>query len=157
TAGVVLQLVLLTRRRGRVVLRPRHFRPDPAALASIVRLSGAAVLQNMISTASWIGLVRILAGFGSAALAGNTIGIRIVLFALLPSLGIGNAAAALVGQNLGARRPDRAEAAVWTASRYSTIYLASVGFVFLVLSPTLVSFFTRDPEVAAYGARCLRI
>jgi putative MATE family efflux protein len=157
SAGVVLQIVLLTRRSGRLVLQPRHFRPRPAVLASIVRLSGAAVLQNMISTASWIGLVRILAGFGSAALAGNTIGIRIVLFALLPSLGIGNAAAALVGQNLGARRPDRAEAAVWTASRYSTIYLAAVGFVFLVLSPTLVSFFTRDAEVAAYGARCLRI
>jgi putative MATE family efflux protein len=157
SAGVVLQIVLLTRQSGRVVLRPRHFRPEPAALASIVRLSGAAVLQNMISTASWIGLVRILAGFGSAAVAGNTIGIRIVLFALLPSLGIGNAAAALVGQNLGAGRPDRAEAAVWTASRYSTIYLAAVGFVFLVLSPTLVAFFTRDPEVAAYGARCLRI
>jgi putative MATE family efflux protein len=157
TAGVVLQVVLLTRQSGRVVLRPRHFRPDPAVLTSIVRLFGAAVLQNMISTASWIGLVRILAGFGSAAVAGNTIGIRIVLFALLPSLGIGNAAAALVGQNLGAGRPDRAEAAVWTASRYSTVYLAAVGLVFLVLSPTLVSFFTRDPEVAAYGARCLRI
>src|SRR3954452_10054789 len=157
SAGVVLQIVLLTRQNGRRVLRPRHFEPAAAVIRSIVRMSGAAVLQNLISTASWIGLVRILAGFGSAALAGNTIGIRIVIFALLPSLGIGNAAAALVGQNLGAGRPDRAEAAAWTASRYSTMYLAAVGLVFLVLSPTLVSLFTQDAEVAAIGARCLRI
>ena len=104
-----------------------------------------------------MGLVRILTGFGSAAVAGNTIGIRIILFALLPSFGVSNAAATLVGQNLGAGKPDRAEAAAWTAGRYNTICLGVVGVVFLLFAPQLIAIFTSDPEVAAYGVRCLRI
>jgi len=89
--------------------------------------------------------------------AGNTIGIRIILFALLPSFGVSNAGATLVGQNLGAGRPDRAEAAVWTAAWYNTAFLGSVGAVFLLFAPFLISIFTHDPEVASYGIRCLRI
>jgi Na+-driven multidrug efflux pump len=94
---------------------------------------------------------------GSAAVARNTIGIRIILFALLPSFGVSNAAATLVGQNLGAKKPDRAEAAAWKAGMYNTICLGTVGAIFVLFAPQIVSFFTMDPEVARYGVRCLRI
>ena len=109
-----------------------------------------------MNTASWMGLVRILTSFGSAAVAGNTIGIRIIIFALLPSFGVSNAAATLVGQNLGAGKPDRAEAAAWKVGLYNTIFLGGVGLVFLLFAPLIISFFT-DPDVARYGISCLRI
>ena len=126
-------------------------------MRSILRISGTATFQNFVGTASWIGLVRILTGFGSAAVAGNTIGIRIILFALLPSFGVSNAAATLVGQNLGAGKPDRAEAAAWKAGMYNTVCLGTVGATFLLFAPQLIHLFTADPEVAHYGIRCLRI
>jgi Na+-driven multidrug efflux pump len=126
-------------------------------MRSILRMSGVGIFQNFIATASWMGLVRILTGFGSAAVAGNTIGIRIIMFALLPSFGVSNAAATLVGQNLGARRPDRAEAAVWRAGLYNTFCLVAVGLIFLAFAPQLIWIFSEDPEVIPYGVRCLRI
>ena len=157
TAGVVYQVYRLTRGDSRVVVRAAHLRFDGRVMAGILRMSGVGVFQNFIATASWLGLVRILTGFGSAAVAGNTIGIRIILFALLPSFGVSNAAATLVGQNLGARRPDRAEAAVWRAGLYNTFCLAGVGTIFLVFAPQLIRIFSTDPEVVPYGVRCLRI
>jgi Na+-driven multidrug efflux pump len=109
-----------------------------------------------IGMVSWIGLVRILASFGSAALAGYTIGIRIVIFALLPSAGLSNAAATMVGQALGARKPDRAEQAVWTAGRYSMWFLGAIGVAFVIGAPWIVSIFTSDREVARYAIGTLR-
>jgi putative MATE family efflux protein len=156
-SGVLYQILHLVRGRGRVVIRARHLHIDPHTMAGILRLSGVAVFQNFIATASWIGLIRILAGFGSTALAGNTIGIRIILFALLPSWGVSNAAATLVGQNLGARKPERAERAAWRAGFYNTLILSGVGLIFLFFAPLLVGAFTSDPAVLMYGARCLRI
>jgi MATE family, multidrug efflux pump len=156
-SGVLYQLFHLTRRGGRIEIHARHLGFDSAVMKTILRISGTATFQNFIATASWMGLVRILTGFGSAAVAGNTIGIRIILFALLPSFGVSNAAATLVGQNLGAGKPDRAEAAAWKAGLYNTICLGSVGAVFLLFAPLLISFFTKDPEVARYGVGCLRI
>ncbi len=155
--GVLYQLYHLTRADGRIRIRPADFRIDPATMTGILRISGTATFQNFVSTASWMGLIRILTGFGSAAVAGNTIGIRIILFALLPSFGVSNAAATLVGQNLGAGSPERAEAAAWTAGLYNTIFLGSVGVIFLLFAPFLIGIFTSDPEVAPYGVRCLRI
>ena len=102
-------------------------------MGSMLRLSGSGTLQILIGTASYVALVRILSVFGSAALAGYTIGIRLIIFALLPSLGISNAAATMVGQNLGAGHPERAEKAVWTAAFYNMLFLGSVGVVFFVL------------------------
>jgi putative MATE family efflux protein len=157
TAGVGYQLYRLTRGDSRIVLRRHHLRIEPRVMAAILRMSGVGVFQNFIATASWMGLVRILTGFGSAAVAGNTIGIRIIMFALLPSFGVSNAAATLVGQNLGAGRPDRAEAAVWRAGLYNTICLSLVGLVFLLFAPQLIHIFSNDPEVVPYGVRCLRI
>ena len=156
-AGVLFQIYHLTRPGGRIRIRLPHLRFDPAVMGGILRISGTAVFQNFIGTASWVGLVRILTGFGSAAVAGNTIGIRIILFALLPAFGVSSAAATLVGQNLGAGKPDRAEAAAWKAGLYNTYCLGVVGLIFLLFAPQLIGLFTNDPSVAPYGIRCLRI
>jgi putative MATE family efflux protein len=155
--GVLYQLYVLTRRTGRVQVQPRHLSLDPAVMRGILRISGTAMFQNFVATASWMGLMRILTGFGSAAVAGNTIGIRIILFALLPSFGVSNAAATLVGQNLGAHKPERAEASAWKAAWYNTAFLGGIGVIFVLFAPQLLAIFTPDPDVAAYGIRCLRI
>jgi putative MATE family efflux protein len=156
-SGVLYQLYHLTRPGGRIEIHARHWRFDLDVMRTILRISGTATLQNFVNTASWMGLVRILSGFGSAAVAGNTIGIRVILFALLPSFGVSNAAATLVGQNLGAGKPDRAEAAAWKVGLYNTIFLGAVGLIFLLFAPFIISFFTTDSEVARYGVSCLRI
>ena len=155
--GVLYQLYHLTRPGGRVTIERRHLRVDGDTMRAILRISGTATFQNFVGTASWMGIVRIISTFGSAALAGNTIGIRIILFALLPSWGISNAAATLVGQNLGAGKPERAEAAAWKAGLYNTVFLGTVGVSFLLFAPWLIAIFTSDPEVARYGVGCLRI
>jgi MATE family, multidrug efflux pump len=155
--GVLLQLYFLWRGRGLIAIRRSHLHFDPRVMMNMIRLSGSAVFQAFIATSSWLGLVRILASFGSDALAGYTIAIRTVVFALLPSWGLANAAATLVGQNLGAGKPDRAEASVWRACLYNAAFLGSVGLVFVVFADPLVGVFTRDPSVAPVAASGLRI
>jgi Na+-driven multidrug efflux pump len=108
-------------------------------------------------TSSWAGLVRIVAAFGSAAVAGYGIAIRVVLFALLPSWGMANAAATLVGQNLGAGRPERAEQAVWRAAFYNLLFLGGAGLLFVLFGGPIVGGFSSDPTVVAYGSQALRI
>ena len=155
-SGVLYQLWTLSRGRGRIVIERRHLRLDPAVMLRLLKLSGNAVLQILIGTASWIGLVRILSGFGSSVLAGYTIGIRIIVFALLPSWGMSNAAATMVGQSLGAGKPDRAERSVWIAGFYNMLFLSTVGLVFVIFAPQLISLFTDDPAVVPWGTACLR-
>ena len=142
-SGVLYQLYHLARRGGRLEVHARHWRFDLDVMRTILRISGNATFQNFVNTASWMGLVRILTTFGSAAVAGNTIGIRIIIFALLPSFGVSNAAATLVGQNLGAGKPERAEAAAWKAALYNTMFLGGIGLIFLLFAPLLISFFTQ--------------
>jgi len=154
--GVLFQLWTLSRGRGRVVIRRRHLRLQPASMLRLLRISGNGILQVLIGTASWTGLVRILSSFGSAALAGYTIGIRIVVFAILPSWGLSNAAATMVGQNLGAGKPDRAERSVWKAAFYNMIFLGCVGLLFILFADPLIRLFTGDPAVVSYGTACLR-
>src|SRR5437870_4335449 len=115
------------------------------------------MFQIVIGTTSWIGLVRILSRYGSTAIAGNTIGIRIIIFALLPSWGMSNAGATMVGQGLGAGKPERAERAVWLAGMYNMVFLGVVGLVFVGFAGPLMGIFTADPEVARSGTQCLRI
>jgi len=110
-----------------------------------------------IGTASWIGLVRIVASFGSEAIAGYQIAIRIIVFALLPSWGLANAAATLVGQGLGAQKPDRAERAVWLAGFYNMLFLGAVGALFVLLAEPIVHLFTQEPAVATVAVLCLRV
>ena len=155
--GVLFQFWTLSRGRGRVIIRREHLGLDLAAMWRLLRISGNGIFQVMIGTASWIGLVRILSAFGSAALAGYTIGIRIIVFAVLPSWGLSNAAATLVGQNLGAKKPDRAERSVWIAALYNMIFLGSVGLLFVLFARPLIGLFSKDPSITPYGVDCLRI
>ncbi|HEX2190072.1 MAG TPA: MATE family efflux transporter [Longimicrobiaceae bacterium] len=155
--GALLALSLLVRPGGRITVRRRHLEVRPELLARIVRLSASGAFQVLVGTASWIGLVRIISTFGSAALAGYTIGIRIVIFALLPSFGMSSAAATMVGQALGAGKPERAERAVWRAGFYNLCFLGTVGLGFVVFAGPLVRLFTDDPAIIPYGADCLRI
>ena len=155
--GVLLQFWILSRGRGRVAIRREHIALDPAAMWRLVRISANGVLQALIGTASWIGIVRLLTTFGSAIVAGYTIGIRIIVFAILPSWGLSNAAATMVGQNLGAKKPDRAEKSVYVAAGYNMIFLGGVGVAFAVFAKELIRLFTSDPAVLPVGTECLRI
>jgi putative MATE family efflux protein len=133
----------------------RHLTPLFADIRAILATAGNGILQMAIGTTSWIGLVKILATFGSVALAGYTIAIRIVLFALMPAWGLANAGATLVGQNLGAGKPDRAEQAVWIATRSNMLFLGIVGLLFVVFAGPLVRLFSSDPQVLEHGIRAL--
>ena len=154
--GVLYQLYMLSRRDGRLRIEARHLALDPAVMRGIWRLSSTGVFQILVSTTSWVILVRILSTFGSAVVAGNTIGIRLIIFALLPAWGLANAAATMVGQALGAGKPDRAERAAWLAARYNVACLAAVSAVFVAAAEAIVGIFTTDPEVARHGVACLR-
>jgi putative MATE family efflux protein len=154
--GVLFAASRLRRPESRVRVQAHHFRLDLALIGRVIRLSSAATFQVFVGMASWIGLVRIIASFGSAALAGYTIGIRVVMFALLPSFGMSNAAATMVGQALGAKKPDRAEAAVWKTARYNAVFLALIGLAFVLFAKQIVGGFTPDPSVARYGVMALR-
>ncbi len=155
--GVAYQLRLLTAGTGRVRIEPRHWRPQLAVMTRLARVSGVGILQFLVGTASFLGLVRILAGFGDVALAGYTLAVRIIIFVLLPAWGIGNAAATLVGQNLGAGDPERAERAVWLTALCNMVFLGVVAVVFLFFAEPLAGLFTPDLQVATLAAECLRI
>jgi Na+-driven multidrug efflux pump len=141
----------------RIAILARHVRVELELMWRLVRLSASGAFQVFIGMASWVGLIRVLAGFGSDALAGYTIGIRVVIFALLPSWGLSNAAATMVGQALGARDPARAEAAVWKAGFYNLCFLGTVGLLFVIFARQIGGIFTDDPEVLRYAVDCLRI
>jgi len=155
--GAIYAVTRLFRQASRIPVGRRHLRVDVGVMRQILSLSGSATLQNLIGMASWIGLVRILAGYGSEALAGYTIAVRLIIFALLPSWGLSNAAATMVGQSLGARKPERAERAVWQAGAYNARFLVAVGILFFVAAPLILRAFTSDPVVSDYAVHCLRI
>jgi len=154
--GVLYQLGALGAGRGHLAIRREHLRIDRAVQAAILRLSGTGILQILIATTSWVGLTVVVTGFGSLAVAGYGIATRIVMFALMPSFGMANAAATLVGQNLGAGHPDRAEQAVWRASFYNLILLGSGGLLLIVFGEVIVRAFNTDPVIVGYGTTALR-
>jgi putative MATE family efflux protein len=155
--AVVAQLWMLASGRSRIHITRRHLRLIPSVMWNVCRLSGSGFIQILIDTSSYIGLVRIIATFGPEVLAGYTIGIRTVIFAILPAWGMANAAATMVGQALGAGKPERAEEAVWTAAKYNAIVLGAVGALFVAFAPWIVAIYTDDAAVAPYATSCLRI
>ena len=154
--GALFALSRLVKSGGRFEIKREHLKIEPAIMLRLIRLSATGTFQVFIGMASWIGLVRIISSFGSNAVAGYTFGIRVILFALLPSWGMANAAATMVGQALGAGNPSRAERAVWQAGFYNMIFLGVVGLVFILFAPQIIWFYTRDAAVAVYGVACLR-
>jgi putative MATE family efflux protein len=155
--GVLYQFRCLARGGGHLKVERRHLRLEPAVMVRLLRVSLGGIVQMLIVTASWVGLVRILTPFGSAALAGYTIAVRIIIVAILPAWGVANAAATLVGQNLGAGRPERAERSVWLTGFYNMAVLGVVTVLFLALAEPLIRVFSSDPEVVRVGVDCLRV
>lgn len=155
--GVLYQLWHLTGRAGRIRIHWADFKPQWDILGTILKTSGSGILQMFIATTSWVGLVKILAVFGSPVLAAYTIAIRVVIFALMPAWGLANAGATLVGQNLGAKQPERAEQAVRIAAKFNVIFLGAVGLLFIVFSRPIISLFTADPAVYPEAVRALWI
>jgi MATE family, multidrug efflux pump len=154
--GVLYQFYMLSSPKGRVQARADQIRLDFKVMARLLRLSLGGMFQFMVATASWLLLIRIVAIFGDAALAGYTIAIRIIIFALLPSWGMSNAAATLVGQNLGAGKPERAERSVWVTGFTNMVFLSGVTVVFVLLAGPLIRIFTQDESVLPYGIEALR-
>jgi putative MATE family efflux protein len=155
--GVLFQLYMLSKGSAHLEVLKKHIRVKLKLMWNILEVAGVGVLQLLVATASWLAMVRLIQSFGSQATAGYTVAIRIVIFSTLPSWGLGSAAATLVGQNLGAKQPERAEQSVWRASFFNAVFLAVVSVVFLIWAPQLVSIFSADPQVVRYGANCLRI
>ena len=157
--GIALMMAIwmLARGSGHLALKRRHLAVEPATMWRIARLSGMGTFQVAIGSMSWMGLVRVVSSFGSTAMAGYTIAIRLVIFALMPAFGLGGAAATMVGQSLGAQKPERAEQAVWTAAKYDVVFLSAIGLVFLTFTPSIVGIFTADQAVAAIAIDGLRV
>jgi len=154
--GVLLQLWFLSSGKSRVVVHWHRIRLIPSLMIRLVRLSLGGMFQYLVSVASWIVLVRMCAVFGSVAIAGYTLALRIILFALLPSWGMANAGATLVGQNLGAGKPERAEKSVWLAGFYNMIFLGLIAVVFIGFAGPLVRIFSSDPDVVFMASTTLR-
>lgn len=157
STGALYALSRLLRPGGRVHLSSRFLRLEPVLMWRLVRLSASGTFQIFIGMASWVLLIRVLSSFGSEALAGYTIAMRVIMFALLPAWGMSNAGATMVGQALGAGKPDRAERAVWIAGRYNFVFLGLVGVTFVLFAPAIVALFTQDAGVARYAVDGLRL
>ena len=155
--GVSYQLWVLFTGRSKIRVDPKKLGVDPAVMRRLIRISAVGILQFLVSTASFLFLAKIMSRFGDAALAGHTLAIRLITFVLLPVWGVGNAAATLVGQNLGAGNPERAERSVWVTSFVNMCILGTVALVFIFIPERVVGLFPVADEVAALASSCLRI
>lgn len=155
--GVLFQLWQLGSGKNRLVVHRNQVRLNVPVMLRLLRVSATGILQFLLATASWMALVRIVATFGSAAVAGYTIAVRMLVFTILPSWGLSNAAATLVGQNLGAGKPGRAESSVYRTGFFNMGYLALIAMVFVFFPAPLVAVFTVEPRVVATAIACLTI
>lgn len=154
--GVLYQLYILFRGKGIIQLLKKNLIFQAAVMKRLIKVSLGGMGQFLIGTASWILLVRIISVFGSEAVAGYTISFRIIIFTILPSWGIANAAATLVGQNLGAGQPDRAEKSVWKCAYYNMLFLVFIAILFFIMAEQFVTIFNDDPIVVGHGVIALR-
>jgi putative MATE family efflux protein len=155
--GVLIQVFYLFKGSGIIKIRLENFKPDFGVIVRLLKLSAGGTGQFIIASASWVFLMKIVSNFGDSAVAGYTIAVRVIVFTILPSWGMANAAATLVGQNLGAGQPDRAEKSVWKTGFANMIFLGLIMIVFLFLSEPILSFFTRDSVAIMNGAKCLQV
>jgi len=155
--GVLLQLWVLFRGAKHIRVLTSQIHIHAEVMMRLVRTSLGGIGQFVIATSSWVGLVRIMSTFGSEALAGYTIAVRIFVFTFLPAWGLSNAAATLVGQNLGAKQPERAERSVWITGFANMAFMAVVSLGYIFFNEELVRIFTSEPGVVAAGAECLRV
>lgn len=155
--GVLYQCIMLARKSSVIRISVENLKVQFSIITSLIKISLGGMGQFLVESASWIFLVRIVSIFGSDALAGYTIAIRIIIFTLLPSFGLANAASTLVGQNLGANEPERAEKSVWKAAFYNMVFLGTVSFFFIVFAEAFIGIFSTEPVVISYGKIALQI
>ncbi|MEP6647295.1 MAG: MATE family efflux transporter, partial [Saprospiraceae bacterium] len=155
--GVCYQVYHLVNGKSLIHLQLRHLKWAGEIIGKLLKVASTGVLQFAIATASWLFIVRIISYFGDAAVAGYSIGIRMIIFTILPAWGMAGAASTLVGQNLGAQQPERAEKSVWRTAFFNLLFLSTISVLFLLFAPVIIPFFTPDPEVIHMGVLCLRI
>jgi putative MATE family efflux protein len=155
--GVLYQLYNLFWGKGAIQIKPKMMFIDWPIIRRLLEVSVSGAIQFIIASASWIFLMRIISRFGSESVAGYTIAIRVIIFALLPSWGLANAAATLVGQNLGAQEPERAEQSAWRAGYFNTLFLLGVSAICIAFAPMIMDFFTDLPQVKKIGVLTLRV
>lgn len=155
--AVFFQLGILFFGWGRIKLMAKDLVLNFKVMLNLIKVSLGGIAQFLIGTSSWIFLMRIMSEFGSEVLAGYTIAIRVMMFTLMPSWGMSNAAATLVGQNLGAKQPDRAEQSVWKTGKYNAYFMGTVSLGYLIFANTIISWFNTTPEVVKSGALCLQV
>lgn len=155
--AVIFQLTILFKGIGIIKIKFRNLILRWAVMFNLIKISLGGIGQFLIGTSSWVILMRIMSEFGSEVLAGYTIAIRVMMFTLMPAWGMSNAAATLVGQNLGANKPDRAEISVWKTGKYNAWFMGLVSLIYLAFAPQIIVLFNATPEVVKYGSLCLRI
>ncbi|MGB5699323.1 MATE family efflux transporter [Muriicola sp.] len=156
-SAVIFQLYILFRGGSRIRILTSNLVLQLKIMLNLIRVSMGGIAQFLIGTSSWVFLMRLMAEFGSEALAGYTIAIRVMMFTFMPAWGMSNAAATLVGQNLGAGKPDRAEKTVWITGKYNAIFMFSISLIYLIFARGIISLFTDVPAVIEIGALCLQV
>ena len=156
-SAVLFQLGILFFGWGKIKLALSDLALNFKVMVNLIKVSLGGIAQFLIGTSSWIFLMRIMSEFGSEVLAGYTIAIRVMMFTLMPSWGMSNAAATLVGQNLGAKQPDRAEVSVWKTGKYNAIFMGTVSLVYLIFAKQIISWFNTTPDVVKNGSLCLKV
>lgn len=155
--AVLYQLYILFNGQGKVKIALKDLAVRINVMFNLIKVSLGGIGQFLIGTSSWVFLMRIMSEFGSEVLAGYTIAIRVMMFTLMPAWGMSNAAATLVGQNLGAQQPDRAEQSVWKTGKYNAMFMGLVSVFYLIFAKQIILLFNTQPEVVKYGALCLRV
>ncbi|CAL2081699.1 MATE family efflux transporter [Tenacibaculum sp. 190524A05c] len=155
--AVITQLLILFYGSGKIKLMLKDLVLRISLIYNIVKVSLGGIGQFIIGTSSWVVLMRIMSEFGSEVLAGYTIAIRIMMFTLMPAWGMSNAAATLVGQNLGAKQPERAEKSVWITGKYCAYFMGFVSIIYIAFAPTFLGWFSDNPKVVENGALCLQV
>ncbi len=156
-SAVIFQLGILFFGWGKIKLVLQDLVINLKVMVNLIKVSLGGIAQFLIGTSSWIFLMRIMSEFGSEVLAGYTIAIRVMMFTLMPSWGMSNAAATLVGQNLGTKQPDRAEISVWKTGKYNAIFMGTVSLIYLIFAKSIITWFNATPEVVKSGALCLQV